>query len=72
NAMVQDLSARVGYDTLPRVSALSEDVRSAAQSIERASDTFSANPRSVLFGAAPAAPGPGEPGFVWPAPHAAQ
>jgi len=72
NATVQDLSARVGYDTLPRVSALSDDVSSAARSIDRAADTFSANPRSVLFGAAPAAPGPGEPGFVWPAAHAAQ
>ena len=72
NAQVQDLSARVGYDTLPRVSALSDDVSSAARSIDRAADTFSANPRSVLFGAAPAAPGPGEPGFVWPAAHAAQ
>jgi len=26
----------------------------------------------VLFGAPPAAPGPGEPGFAWPAARAAQ
>jgi phospholipid/cholesterol/gamma-HCH transport system substrate-binding protein len=69
---VQELSARVGYDTLPRVNSLSDDVRGAARSIDRAADTFSTNPRSVLFGAAPAAPGPGERGFSWPADRAAQ
>jgi phospholipid/cholesterol/gamma-HCH transport system substrate-binding protein len=67
NETVQELSARVGYDTLPHVTTLTENVRSAARSVDRAADTFSNNPRSVLFGAAPAAPGPGEPGFAWPA-----
>jgi len=67
NSSLQDLSARVGYETLPRVNSLTEDVRSAAQSIDRAADTFSTNPRSVLFGAPRAAPGPGETGFTWPA-----
>ncbi|CAG4895156.1 MlaD family protein [Paraburkholderia gardini] len=67
---VQELSARVDYDTLPHVNTLADDVRSAARSVDRAADTFSNNPRSVLFGAAPAAPGPGEPGFTWPAAHA--
>ncbi|CAG4904808.1 MlaD family protein [Paraburkholderia saeva] len=70
NETVQELSARVGYDTLPHVSTLADDVRSAARSVDRAADTFSNNPRSVLFGAAPAAPGPGEPGFAWPVAHA--
>ena len=70
NETVQELSARVGYDTLPHVNTLADDVRSAARSVDRAADTFSNNPRSVLFGAAPAAPGPGEPGFAWPAAHA--
>ncbi|MCC8392131.1 MlaD family protein [Paraburkholderia sp. MMS20-SJTR3] len=67
NGSLQDLSARVGYDTLPRVNSLSEDVRTAARSIDRAADTFSNNPRSVLFGAPRQAPGPGETGFAWPA-----
>ncbi|HZZ09091.1 MAG TPA: MlaD family protein [Paraburkholderia sp.] len=66
---VQALSARVNYETLPRVNSLAEDVRSAARSVDRAADTFSTNPRSVLFGAAPAMPGPGEAGFRWPAPR---
>lgn len=66
NASLQDLSARVGYDTLPRVNSLADDVRSAVRSVDRAADTFSTSPRSVLFGAPAAAPGPGEPGFSWP------
>ncbi|MEM5438160.1 MlaD family protein [Paraburkholderia diazotrophica] len=72
NATLQDVSARVGYDTLPRVNSLAEDVRTAVRSVDRAADTFSSTPNSVLFGAPPAAPGPGEPGFVWPAARAAK
>lgn len=75
DSTLQDLSARVSYETLPRVNSLSQDVRSAARSVDRAADAFSNNPRSVLFGTAPSAPGPGEPGFSWPAsrvPAAAQ
>lgn len=71
NATLQELSARVGYDTLPRVNSLADDVRSAVRSVDRAADTFSTAPNSVLFGAPRAAPGPGEPGFVWPAASAA-
>ncbi|MBN3814606.1 MlaD family protein [Paraburkholderia sp. Ac-20347] len=64
---IQELSARVGYDTLPRVDSLTDDVRSAMRSVDRAAGTFSSSPRSVLFGGAPQpAPGPGEPGFAWP------
>jgi phospholipid/cholesterol/gamma-HCH transport system substrate-binding protein len=72
NATLQELSARVGYDTLPRVNSLADVVRSAARSVDRAADTFSTSPRSVLFGAPPAAPGPGEAGFAWPAGRAAR
>jgi phospholipid/cholesterol/gamma-HCH transport system substrate-binding protein len=71
NATLQDMSSRVGYETLPRVNSLAEDVRSAVRSVDRAADTFSNTPNSVLFGAPRAAPGPGEPGFVWPAARAA-
>jgi phospholipid/cholesterol/gamma-HCH transport system substrate-binding protein len=71
NVAVQDLSARVGYDTLPRVNSLADDVRTAVRSVDRAADMLSNNPRSVLFGAPRPAPGPGEPGFTWPAAHTA-
>ncbi|WP_213297842.1 MlaD family protein [Paraburkholderia sacchari] len=68
DASIRELSARVGYDTLPRVDSLTEDVRSAMRSVDRAAGTFSMSPNSLLFGGAPQpAPGPGEPGFAWPA-----
>ncbi|PXW29402.1 MlaD family protein [Paraburkholderia caballeronis] len=68
NGSIRDLSARIGYDTLPRVDSLTEDVRAAMRSVDSAAGTFSRSPRSVLFGGAPQpAPGPGEPGFAWPA-----
>ncbi|GAB2905330.1 MlaD family protein [Paraburkholderia jirisanensis] len=66
NESLQEISSRVGYDTLPRVNSLADDVRTAARSIDRAADTFSDNPRSVLFGPPKPTPGPGEPGFTWP------
>jgi phospholipid/cholesterol/gamma-HCH transport system substrate-binding protein len=40
--------------------------------VDRAADTFSTSPRSVLFGAPPVAPGPGEAGFTWPTAHSAK
>lgn len=67
NESLQEMSARVGYETLPRVNSLADDVGSAARSVDHAADTFNRNPRSVLFGAPQPAPGPGEPGFQWPA-----
>jgi phospholipid/cholesterol/gamma-HCH transport system substrate-binding protein len=67
NDTLQEMTARVGFETLPRVNALADDVGAAARSIDRATETFNRNPRSVLFGAPKPAPGPGEPGFAWPA-----
>jgi phospholipid/cholesterol/gamma-HCH transport system substrate-binding protein len=66
NESLQEMAARVGYETLPRVNSLADDVGSAARSVDRAAETFNRNPRSVLFGAPQPAPGPGEPGFQWP------
>jgi phospholipid/cholesterol/gamma-HCH transport system substrate-binding protein len=64
---VQEFSNRIGNDTLPRVGTMADDMRAAARSIDRAATTFDSSPRSVLFGAPAAPPGPGEPGFMWPA-----
>jgi phospholipid/cholesterol/gamma-HCH transport system substrate-binding protein len=69
SATLDDVATRVSYDTLPRVNALSDDVRTATRSVTRAADTISQHPRSLLFGAPSAPPGPGEPGFSWPAQH---
>ncbi|MDQ7980235.1 MlaD family protein [Paraburkholderia sp. SARCC-3016] len=67
NASLQEMSSRVGYDTLPKVNSLADDVRTAVRSVDRAANTFSESPRSILFGAPSEAPGPGENGFSWPA-----
>jgi phospholipid/cholesterol/gamma-HCH transport system substrate-binding protein len=67
NESLRFLTARVGFETLPRLYSFSDDVSAAARSVDRAADAFSTNPRSVLFGAPQPAPGPGEPGFSWPA-----
>jgi phospholipid/cholesterol/gamma-HCH transport system substrate-binding protein len=67
NASLQEMSSRVGYDTLPKVNSLADDVRTAVRSVDKAANTFSESPRSILFGAPREAPGPGEDGFSWPA-----
>jgi phospholipid/cholesterol/gamma-HCH transport system substrate-binding protein len=66
NASLQEMSSRVGYDTLPKVNSLADDVRTAVRSVDKAANTFSESPRSILFGAPHEAPGPGEDGFSWP------
>jgi len=67
-ASLQDLSAQVSNDTLPRVNALTTDARATMRAVDRATDAFSSGPlgNGLLGGAPQAAPGPGEPGFVWP------
>ncbi|RDU99961.1 MlaD family protein [Trinickia dinghuensis] len=67
NASLQEMSARLDYETLPRMNALATDVSGAARAVDRAADVFSTSPRSLLFGVGRAQPGPGEPGFAWPA-----
>ncbi|PTB21340.1 MCE family protein [Trinickia symbiotica] len=67
DASLENMSTRVQYETLPRVNELAADVGGAARSIDHAAAVFGSSPRSVLFGVAPAEPGPGEAGFRWPA-----
>ncbi|WP_206954752.1 MlaD family protein [Trinickia acidisoli] len=66
NASLLEMSARLDYETLPRMNALATDVSGAARAVDRAADAFSTSPRSLLFGVGRAQPGPGEPGFAWP------
>lgn len=54
---------RLEHETLP----LAGDVRSSLRALNRTLDNLADRPQSVLFGAPPAEPGPGEPGFVAPA-----
>jgi phospholipid/cholesterol/gamma-HCH transport system substrate-binding protein len=58
------LAAVAADETLPRVHLLLADLARSSRSLERLIADLSANPASVVFGRAPALPGPGEPGFV--------
>ena len=64
---MQSMSSTLNYETLPRIASLSDDIRAATQSFNRAADSLSSNPRGLLFGQPAPAPGPGEQGFNWPA-----
>lgn len=57
---------RLNAETLPRAEALMRDVSAATRRLDRLIDTLNDTPQAVLFGTAPAKPGPGEAGFVAP------
>ncbi|RQS70422.1 MCE family protein [Burkholderia sp. Bp8963] len=63
---LNELNARVQYDTLPRFNALAVSVGDASRQLKDVAGELGRNPRSLLFGSPGAAPGPGEAGFVWP------
>ena len=48
---------------------LASDARTALRSMNRTLETLNNRPQSILFGAGPQSPGPGEAGFIAPAPH---
>lgn len=52
--------------TLPRINRVTDDVARSARQASRAANQLGDNPRSLIFGSTPAAPGPGEPGFSAP------
>lgn len=57
---------RLNSETLPRVEEMMSEVAVATRRLDRLLDTLNDTPQAVLFGAAPAKPGPGESGFVAP------
>jgi phospholipid/cholesterol/gamma-HCH transport system substrate-binding protein len=57
------LAAVASRETLPRLNQLLEEVRRSSRSVEQLVNELSANPASLVFGKAPASPGPGESGF---------
>ncbi len=58
--------------TLPRLNRVADDTSRAVRRLGRAADSINDNPQSLLFGNGGALPGPGEPGFVAPAPATAR
>lgn len=57
---------RLNAETLPRADALMSDLAAATRRLDRLLDTLGDTPQAVIFGPAPAKPGPGEAGFVIP------
>ncbi len=62
--MADELSVEVTDSTLPRVNALVDQLAQDSRDFRRVLQQLEREPRSLLFGRAPAAPGPGEPGFA--------
>lgn len=62
-AQLQRSAAQLESSTLPEINRMIEDISAASRSFAGAARLFEQSPDSVLFGAPPARPGPGEPGF---------
>ncbi|MBV8123990.1 MAG: MCE family protein [Burkholderiaceae bacterium] len=58
----------VQAQTLPRLNRVSDDAAHAAQQVGRLANDVREQPQALLFGRGPTPPGPGEAGFVAPAP----
>ena len=57
----------VEAQTIPRVNTLMEDAARSLRTMDKVSEKIGDEPASLLFGAPPSAPGPGEAGFAAPA-----
>lgn len=55
--------------TLPRLNRVADDASLTLRRLSRIADNLNDNPQSLLFGRGDATPGPGEHGFVSPAPN---
>ena len=62
----------VEAQTVPRVNTLLDDAARSLRTVDKVTEKIGDEPASMLFGAQPAAPGPGEAGFVAPAGAAAK
>jgi phospholipid/cholesterol/gamma-HCH transport system substrate-binding protein len=58
-----ELSSEVTQGTLPRINQLVEQLTQDSRDLHRVLLQVERDPRSLLFGKTPGAPGPGEPGF---------
>ena len=64
-------SRQIQIQLLPRLQRTVEDTGRTARQVGRAVESLNDNPQSVLFGRTTGLPGPGESGFVAPAPATA-
>ena len=61
-------ASTVTSTTLPRIQLLTEDASRTIRRLDRLVNTLSDNPQALLYGSGSIEPGPGEEGFVPPAP----
>ncbi len=69
---IDSLSLTLQTETLPNIHSLTQEARSSVRSINKTVHQFGEQPQSILFGAKPVAPGPGEAGFSAPTAKAQQ
>ena len=60
---LQRSAAQLQSATLPQINRMIENISQASRTFSGAAQSFEQTPQSLLFGPAPAQPGPGEPGF---------
>lgn len=63
---VESVATGAELDTLPSITALTDETRSSMRAVRRTMNTLNDRPQSILFGAPAPTPGPGEPGFAAP------
>ena len=59
----RDVEQALANETLPQIDALSERLSRNSDTLEQLLSELKNRPQSVIFGAPPSRPGPGEPGF---------
>jgi phospholipid/cholesterol/gamma-HCH transport system substrate-binding protein len=62
-AQIEQSAVQLQSSTLPEINRMIDDIAQASRSFTSTARTLQRAPQSVLFGAPPQRPGPGEPGF---------
>lgn len=63
---LEAVTSDLEMQTLPHFVAMTDEARTSLRAVRRTMNSLNDRPQSLLFGAAPATPGPGEPGFTAP------
>ena len=63
---LQGVTSDLEAETLPHLTRMTDEARTALRSVRRTADSLSDRPQSILFGNPNVQPGPGEPGFAAP------
>ncbi len=63
---LEGVASDLELETLPHLVSMTDEARTSLRAVKRTANSLSDRPQGLLFGAASATPGPGEPGFVAP------